>query len=87
MQTLLQAEVTITLNYGVPAAVEWADAFVFPPEVWDRDRASLFRHDMSLESLLFEFATGQLSVTEISVAIAGRSSMSEVPGPSGIGTG
>ena len=30
-------------------------SFVFPPEVWARDRKSLIRHDMSLESLLFEF--------------------------------
>ena len=52
MQTLLRAEVTVTLNYGIPAAVEWADDFVFPLEVWEGDRASLFRHDMSLESLL-----------------------------------
>jgi len=55
MQRLLSAEVTVQLNFGIPAAVEWADSFVFPPEVWARDRESLIRHDMSLESLLFEF--------------------------------
>ena len=38
MQRLLSAEVTVQLNYGIPAAVEWADSFVFPPEVWARDR-------------------------------------------------
>ena len=32
MQRLLSAEVTVQLNYGIPAAVEWADSFVFPPE-------------------------------------------------------
>ena len=31
MQRLLSAEVTVQLNYGIPAAVEWADSFVFPP--------------------------------------------------------
>ena len=31
MRVLLRAEVTVTLNFGIPAAVEWADAFVFPP--------------------------------------------------------
>ena len=46
MQRLLSAEVTVQLNFGIPAAVEWADSFVFPPEVWARDRESLIRHDM-----------------------------------------
>jgi hypothetical protein len=52
MQWLLRVEVTVQLNYGIPAAVEWADSFVL---VWARNRESLIRHDMSLESLLFEF--------------------------------
>ncbi len=30
MKVLLRAEVTVTLNFGIPAAVEWADAFVSP---------------------------------------------------------
>ena len=55
MQRLLSAEVTVQLNFGIPAAVEWADSFVFPPEVWAKNRESLIRHDMSLESLLLEF--------------------------------
>ena len=28
---------------------------LLPPAVYERDRASLIRHDMSIESLLFEF--------------------------------
>jgi hypothetical protein len=55
MRVLLRAEVTVTLNFGIPAAVKWADAFKFPPEVWERDEMSLLRHHMSLESLLYEF--------------------------------
>jgi len=55
MRVLLRAEVTVTLNFGIPAAVEWVDAFVFPPDVWERDKMSLLRHNMSLESLLYEF--------------------------------
>ena len=31
MRVLLRVEVTVTLNFGIPAAVVWADAFVFPP--------------------------------------------------------
>jgi hypothetical protein len=53
--TLMRAEVSVSLNFGIPAAVQWADNFLFPTEVWERDGMALLRHDMSLESLLFEF--------------------------------
>ena len=51
----MSAETSVALNFGVPAAVQWADRFMFPTEVWERDGMSLLRHDMSLESLLYEF--------------------------------
>ena len=31
MRVLLRAEITVTLNFGIPAALKWADAFVPPP--------------------------------------------------------
>ena len=43
LRALLRAEVSVSLN------------FLFPTEVWERDGMALLRHDMSLESLLFEF--------------------------------
>ena len=49
------AETSVALNFGVPAAVQWADRFIFPTEVWERDDMSLLRHIMSLESLLYKF--------------------------------
>jgi len=49
------SEVSVSLNFGIPAAVQWADNFLFLTEVWERDGMALLRHDMSLESLLFEF--------------------------------
>jgi hypothetical protein len=52
---LMSAETSVALNFGVPAAVQWADRFMLPTEVWERDGMSLLRHDMSLESLLYEF--------------------------------
>ena len=55
LRALMRAEVSVSLNFGIPAAVQWADNFLFPPEVWERDGMALLRHDMSLESLLFEF--------------------------------
>jgi hypothetical protein len=51
----MSAETSVALNFGVPAAVQWADRFMLPTEVWERDGMSLLRHDMSLESLLYEF--------------------------------
>lgn len=54
-QALLKAEVTVTLNFGIPAAVQWADNFVFPSEVWQRDGLVLQQHHMSLESMLYAF--------------------------------
>ena len=51
---LMRAEVSVSLYFGIPAAVQWADNFLFPTEVWERDGMALLRHDMSLESLLFE---------------------------------
>ena len=55
LRALMSAEVSISLNFGIPAAVQWADYFVFPTEVWERDGMALLRHAMSLESLLYEF--------------------------------
>ena len=55
LRALMRAEVSVSLNFGIPAAVQWADNFLFPTEVWERDGMELLRHDMSLESLLFEF--------------------------------
>jgi hypothetical protein len=55
LRALMSAEVSISLNFGIPAAVQWADHFVFPTEVWERDGMALLRHAMSLESLLYEF--------------------------------
>ena len=62
MQRLLSAEVTVQLNFGIPAAVEWADSFVFPPEVWAKNRESLIRHVR--DSLLMELATYGMVVVE-----------------------
>jgi hypothetical protein len=53
LRALMRAEVSISLNFGIPAAVQWAGNFLFPTEVWERDGMALLRHDMSLESLLF----------------------------------
>jgi len=39
----------------IPAAVRWADNFVFPSEVWQRDGLVLQQHHMSLESMLYAF--------------------------------
>ena len=35
LRALMSAEVLISLNFGIPAAVQWADHFVFPTEVWE----------------------------------------------------
>ena len=55
LQALMSADKSVSLNFGIPAAVLSADQFVFPSEVWKRDGMSLLRHNMSLESLLYEF--------------------------------
>ena len=52
IQALMSADKSVSLNFGIPAAVLWADQFVFPAEVWERDGMSFLRHNMSLESLL-----------------------------------
>ena len=55
LQALMIADKSVSLNFDIPAAVLWADHFAFPSEVWERDGMSLLRHNMSLESLLYEF--------------------------------
>ena len=44
LRELLRAEVSVSLNFGIPAAVQWADNFLFPTEVWERDGMTLLRH-------------------------------------------
>ena len=55
VEALMSADKSVSLNFGIPAAVLRADHFLFPSGVWERDGMSLLRHDMSLESLLCDF--------------------------------
>jgi len=33
LRALMRAEVSVSLNFGIPAAVQWTDNFLFPTEV------------------------------------------------------
>jgi hypothetical protein len=55
LQALMSSEKSVLSNFGIPAAVLWADHVLFHTGIYESAGKSLHEHGMPRESLSYKF--------------------------------